>query len=116
MRWSSASLLLLISITACAEPLPQYRDLAQASTRKELREKFGEPDFIRSGNYQPDVVSLNDPPLIYTHFEYWEYLSSNNGESGKAFFSFYTNEHNTEELLGDKNWLSDADLNLRIQR
>ena len=109
--WRNTALILIFAlVSACIEHVPDYSSLADAETREQLKSRFGEPDLIQSGKYQPDVVSLNEPPLRYTEFEYWEYISTNDGEIGRAFFSFYVNKLTSEEMLGDMNWLSDEEL------
>lgn len=108
--WKSASLISIsILLSSCNEQVPGHSDLLEATSRTELRERFGEPDFIRGGKYQPDVSNLNDPPLLYTDFEYWEYISTNEGMLGRTYFSFYFNEDESVELLGDWNWISNED-------
>ena len=104
--WRSAKLIGFCTlVSSCTGDIPEHSDLLGATTRNELREIFGEPDRIRSGKYQPDVIGPNDPPLLYTEFAYWEYVSTNDGSLGRTYFSFYFDSEETVELLGDWNWI-----------
>ena len=115
MRRRATSLVLLLLVSSCGEQIPEYSNLLETRTREEMRDRFGAPDSIRSGKYQVDVVSRNEPQLLYTEYEYWEYLSMKDGEIGTAFFSFYFNEDETVELLGHWNWLSEEAIRQSIE-
>lgn len=95
-------------LTSCAV-IPEYEDLIEVTTREGLKEKFGEPDSIRTGKYMPDVTSFRDPSIVFTEFEYWEYVSTKNDETGKTFFYFYLNKEKEMELLDGRHWLSDEE-------
>ena len=114
--WRSARLIGIFAlIVSCGEEVPIHSELISAASRSELRESFGEPDRIRTGKYQPDVTGSNEPPVIYTDFEYWEYISTKDGDLGRTYFTFYINADETEELLGDWNWISVDDPRSVIQ-
>ena len=111
---SAKLIVICILVSSCGESVPEHSDLLSATTREELRDRFGEPDRIRSGKYQSDVSSLNEPPVLYTDFEYWEYVSTNEGTLGRSYFSFYFNSEEADELLGDWNWISTEDQRILV--
>lgn len=114
--WKSASILAItILLSSCTQQIPEHSELLEATTRNELQSRFGEPATIRGGNYQPDVIGPNEPALLYEKFEYWEYISTNDGILGKTYFSFYFDEEETVELLGDWNWISDEDRRIEVE-
>ena len=113
MRLRTTLIPLLFLVSSCGEQIPEYSDLLEPNTREEMRDRFGAPDSIRSGKYPVDVVSRNEPQLLYSDYEYWEYISTKDGELGTAFFTFYLSEDKTVELLGDRNWLSEEEIRQR---
>lgn len=100
-----------ILVTACGNVAPSYNDLIEADTREELRNRFGEPDSIRTSPNFTDVASPGEPPISsqYPTIEIWEYESIRKGVLGKAYFWFGVNNRTGNEILGDRNWISDND-------
>lgn len=115
--WKSAILILLL-LVGCNASLPSFKELSQAQTREKLRNRIGEPDFIRSGGNYADVRSVDEPSINnrFPAIEVWEYNSVRNGVPGRAYFWFGVNDQTGDEVLGDKNWIADERSGLKAQR
>lgn len=99
------------TLLSCAV-VPEYKVLAEAATREELKSTFGNADLIRKGEYLPDVISFRDPSILFTEFEVWEYVATKQGKTGRAYFHFYLNREKKLELLNGRYWRSDESLKL----
>ena len=111
MKRSAAAFLIIALIEACSAIAPRYSELVGASSREELKSRFGEPDFVRRGRNFTDVRSIGEPSVNaqYPDIEIWEYISTRDGEPGRAYFRFGVNNQTGEEVLGDRNWIGDPD-------